>query len=264
MPNPILDGLSLVDPTGRVILATTLASLLAGIGCHGVLRVRYAALERDFKQNAEPHPHFSHSVLRRIAKDAEDASHRSSEINTQAIIEDGFQSELRPLLLAERFVRASTGLVIILGLLGTFYGLTISIGRLVNLVSADTGALADVTQGVTHGLTDALTGMAVAFSNSLVGILSAVVLTTLGVVSNVTDRRTALMVQIETYLDRILSSRVAVGGDAAACVDAFGQSVARLDGTVARFESALQRFAADTKGLREIHMVVALQPGRER
>ena len=72
-------------------------------------------------------------------------------------------------------------------------------------MSADTGAVADVTQAVTHGLTDALAGMAVAFSNSLVGILSAVVLTVLGVLSNVTDRRTALMVQIETYLDRLLA-----------------------------------------------------------
>jgi hypothetical protein len=48
--------------------------------------------------------------------------------------------------------------------------------------------------------------MAVAFSNSLVGILSAVVLTMLGVLSNVSDRRTAVMIQIETYLDRMLGS----------------------------------------------------------
>ena len=263
MSNPILDGLSLVDPTGRVILATTLASLLAGVACHGVLGLRYAALERDFRQNAAPRPHFAHSVLSRIVEDAGQAAQRSREINTQAIIEDRFQSELGPLLVAERFVRASTGLVIILGLLGTFYGLTISIGRLVHLVSADTGALADVTQGVTHGLTDALMGMAVAFSNSLVGILSAVVLTALGVVSSVTDRRTALMVQIETYLDRVLPSPVAARDDTASSVGSFGASVARLDGTVARFEAALQRFAADTRDLWEVHMVVALKPGRE-
>ena len=121
-------------------------------------------------------------MLTRIVKEAEEARARSGEVNTQAIIEDGFRAELRPLLLAERFARASTGLVIILGLLGTFYGLTLSIGKLVHLVSADPGAAADVTQTVTHGLSQALTGMAVAFSNSLVGILSAVVLTALGVV----------------------------------------------------------------------------------
>jgi hypothetical protein len=164
------------------------------------------------------------------------------------------------LLLAERFVRASTGLVIILGLLGTFYGLTLSIGKLVHLVAADTGVTADVTQAVTRGLTEALAGMAVAFSNSLVGILSAVVLTVLGVVSNVTDRRTALMIQLETYLDRLLPDPALARRDAATPFAAFGESVARLEGAVARFESALRHFTANTKDLREVHLVVALKP----
>lgn len=264
MPNPILDGLSLVDWTGRAILATTVASLLAGMGAHVFLRIRYAALERDLQRNADPRPSFTHRVLQRIVREAEDAARRSGERNTQAIIEDNFQSELGPLLLAERFVRAATGLVIILGLLGTFYGLTLSIGKLVHLVSADTGAAADVTQAVTGGLTQALAGMAVAFSNSLVGIVSAVVLTVLGVVSNVTDRRTALMVQIETYLDRLMPGPPAVRGDTAASVAAFGHSVARLEGAVVRFESALQRFSASTKDLREVQLVVALKPGDGR
>jgi hypothetical protein len=264
MPSPIMDGLSLVDSTGRVILATTVGCLLAGIGAHVGLHMRYTAMARDLDDHAAPRPHFSHRVLTRIVKEAEEASARSGEVNTQAIIEDGFQAELRPLLLAERFARASTGLVIILGLLGTFYGLTLSIGKLVHLVSADPGAAADVTQTVTHGLSQALTGMAVAFSNSLVGILSAVVLTALGVVSNVTDRRTSLMVQIETYLDRHLSERVAATRIGEPSVESFVEAVARLEGTVARFDSALQRFAESTKDLREVQLVVALRPSSGR
>ena len=123
---------------------------------------------------------------------------------------------------------------------------------------------ADVTLAVTHGLTEALAGMAVAFSNSLVGILSAVVLTVLGVLSNVTDRRTALMVQLETYLDRLLPDAALVRRDAATPFAAFGESVARLEGAVVRFESALRHFAASTKDLREVHLVVALKPGDGR
>lgn len=265
MPTPILDGLSLVDATGRIILATTVSALLAAVAAHGFLRARYAALERDLLQNAEPRPHFSHPVLARVVREAEEAARLSGERNTQAVIEECFHGELRPLLLAERFVRASTGLVIILGLLGTFYGLTLSIGKLVHLVAApDTGVTADVAQAVTHGLTEALAGMAVAFSNSLVGILSAVVLTVLGVVSNVTDRRTALMIQLETYLDRLLPSPAIARRDVATPVAAFGESVARLEGAVARFESALRHFAANTKDLREVHLVVALKPNDGR
>jgi hypothetical protein len=197
-------------------------------------------------------------VLRRILRQAEDDARRSRERNTQAIVEEAFHEDLRGLLLAERFVRAATGLVLVLGLLGTFYGLTISIGKLVHLVAADASTGGDVAQALTHGLTQALSGMAAAFSNSLVGVASAVVLTLLGVVNNVTDRRTGLMIRIETYLDRVLPA--AAGNDIPTSVSGFGEAVRRLEGVVERFESALETFAARTNDLREVHLVVALKP----
>jgi len=90
----------------------------------------------------------------------------------------------------------------------------------------------------------------VAFSNSLVGILSAVVLTILGVLSNVSDRRTAVMIQIETYLDRVRAQQPGAAGAA----EGFGASVARLDGAVVRFESALQTFASTTRDFHEFNL----------
>jgi hypothetical protein len=261
MPNAILDGLSLVDSVGAGILATNVLALVAAIGAHLFLRARYRDLERDLDRNGEPRPHFTHRVLNRIVRDAEEDARRSRDRNAQAIIEDAFQSDLRTLLLAERFVRAATGLVLVLGLLGTFYGLTLSIGKLVQLVSADAGAGGDVAQALTHGLTQALAGMAAAFSNSLVGVASAVVLTLLGVVNNVTDRRTALMVRIETAVDRWFAVPSTPPVDVGAAVAGFGDSVRRLEKTVTRIESALQSFAAHTNDLREVQLVVALKPG---
>jgi hypothetical protein len=262
MPNAIVDGLALVDSTGRVILVATIVVLLAGVAAHAWLRARYAALQRDLGSNADVRAaaQFAHRVLDRVVRDALDAARRGPEPNVQAIIEDRFQSELGPLLLAERFLRSATSLVLVMGLLGTFYGLTLSIGKLVHLVSADTGAVADIAQAMTHGLTEALAGMAVAFSNSLVGIGSAVVLTILGFVNNVTDRRTALMVQVETYLDRLVAAAGRRSAEANPA-SAFAESVARLDNVVARFEAALRGFAESTKDLREMHLVVALKPG---
>jgi hypothetical protein len=230
---------------------------------HLLLRVQYSALEHDLEQNGGAGHPFTHPMLRRIVREAEEAERRSGERNPQAIIEDNMQSGLRGLLLAERFVRAATSLVLVLGLLGTFYGLTLSIGKLVHLVSADSGAVADVAEAVTHGLTQALTGMAVAFSNSLVGIASAVVLTVLGVVNNIGDRRTALMIQIEVYLDRMLSGH-GEAREPTAYPPGFFESVVRLERAVARFDTALQTFAAKTNDLREVHLVVALKPGDGR
>jgi hypothetical protein len=150
--------------------------------------------------------------------------------------------------------------VLVLGLLGTFYGLTSSMGKLVHLLAAEGGA--DVGQAVTHGLTDALAGMAVAFSNSLVGVGSAVLLTLVGVISNVTDRRTALMVQMETHIDRWLTrSPSAPSSSGLASATDFNSSIARLADVVARFEDALDRFAVNTRNLREVQLIVALKSG---
>jgi hypothetical protein len=247
----LLAGLSLIDTTGLAILGTTLTTLVLGIVANLWLRARYAALEKDLRHSRGPEATFSHPVLNRIVLDATETARRSREPNFQATIDDRFQSDLRPMLFAERFVRSATGLVIILGLLGTFYGLTLSIGRIVHLVSAETGAGTDAALGVSQGLTHALSGMAVAFSNSLVGVLSAVILTIIGVLSNVSDRRTAVMIQIETYLDRVCAQ--GTGGALVPGLAGFGDSVARLNGAVARFESALQAFSSTTRDFHEFN-----------
>ncbi len=234
-------------------MATTIGVLLLAVVANLWLRTRYRSLQRDLHGPGAADGGFSHSVLRNIVRDASEAAQRPGELNTQAIIEERFQADLRPMLLAERFVRAATGLVIILGLLGTFYGLTLSIGRIVQLVASDSSAAADITQGVSQGLSRALSGMAVAFSNSLVGVLSAVLLTILGVLSSVSDRRNEVMVQTETYLDRVLPKVRQALGPTAIAGGLTSETAARLDSAVVRFETALQTFAANTRDFREFN-----------
>jgi hypothetical protein len=262
MPNSILDGLSLVDTTGRLILATTVATLALGIGANVFVRARYARLAADLDENAGAPRRFSHPFPDAVFRSAEAAARGGAEPNVQAIVESHVESDLKLLLLGERFVRAATGLVIILGLLGTFYGLTSSIGKLVHLVAGDAGGVADIAQGVTTGLAQALSGMTVAFSNSLVGIGAAVVLTVVNVVSNVTDRRVALMIKLETSLDRALAERSTVARNALGrpradgldrSVASFDDAVGRLETVVARFESALGAFSGSTREFTEFN-----------
>jgi hypothetical protein len=251
MTSTILAGLSLIDSTGLVILGTTLTMLALGIVATFWLRGRYGAIEKDLRRAGQDGS-FTQTVLRHILANASEAAQRPGDVNTQAIIEDCFQADLRGPLLGERFVRAAVGLVIILGLLGTFYGLTLSIGKIVHLVSTEASAMSDITQGVSQGLTSALSGMAVAFSNSLVGVLSAVILTLIGVLANVSDRRTEVMVQIETYLDRVLPRAGAVAAPATG-MPGLGDSVTRLDAAIGRFETALQAFATTTGDFHEFN-----------
>jgi hypothetical protein len=272
MLDALFGSMSLVGISGHIIIASIVLLLVLGIGVNLAIRGRYALLDGDLRQNAGPRRRFRYPVLNNIEDEARDAMARGPrDINTQAIIEHNFQLELRGALVGERFVKSSTGLMIILGLVGTFYGLTISIARLVSLVSGDGGteAVPDLTQSLTRGLTEALSGMSVAFSTSLFGIVAAVIMTLFGVFSNLTDRRTALMVRIEHYIDNLLLGDEAVAGDApwarepggpvvgaggGAAVQRFGQSVDRLEAVVARFEVALQGFSATTRDFREFNL----------
>jgi hypothetical protein len=76
-------------------------------------------------------------------------------------------------------------------------------------------------------------------------VLSAVILTVVGMLWNVSDRRNAVMVQIETYLDRMLP-KAGAGTGVAHSPAALDSAMARLDAAVARFESALHGFASTT------------------
>jgi hypothetical protein len=264
--------MALFDLRGYVIVSAIVLCFLLSLFTTLVVRARYARLAADLSEKSGVVP-FESVLLRQIVQDVTEAakaaaSGRGGAPNVQAIIEHNFQQKLRGALLGERFVRSSTGLVIIHGLVGTIYGLSLSIGKLVGLLSADSGTL-DITQALTVGLTDTLSGMSVAFTSSLAGIASAIILTLVGVLLNIPSARTGLELQLETYLDRLLAAAPGVRAAETAgepllsshesqllaqILGAFGESVAQLHGTVARFDSALQTFADTTRDFREFNL----------
>jgi hypothetical protein len=271
MDNALRDSMSLIDVSGYLIIVTIVVFLLLGVAATVFLHTRYEAMARELAREVSDSRSFSFPVLTQIINEALTAARQhGGEINTQAIIEHRFQTELKGLLIIERFLKSATGLMIILGLVGTFYGLTLSIGKLVALVSGDVTAAAELTTSLTRGLTDALSGMSVAFSTSLFGISAAIIMTLLGVFTNVADRRNALMVQLEAYLDNVLlGSFRNAGADRALglgtagspsgeglerMVAGFGQSVARLEGAVEHFEAALNTFSGSTREFQEFNL----------
>ena len=95
--------------------------------------------------------------------------------------------------------------MIILGLLGTFYGLTLSISELVNLLSNGGGMEFTNVEGVVTGLIDSVQGMSVAFVTSLFGITGSIVLTVVSIFANVGTVREMLLVEVESYLDNVVA-----------------------------------------------------------
>ncbi len=260
----MLDALSssftLINPSGIAVLTAILAILISGVVITVAVRARYTSIAADLRRvTYEGALSFDTRVLTAIVREAVDARRATSEVNAQAIIESCFAQELRGLLVGERFVKASAGLTIIFGLVGTFFGLSLAIGKLVKLVgSSDVAGTAAIADSLTAGLVDALAGMSVAFTSSLFGILAAIVLTLLGVFASIGDKRQALMAQIESYLDHVVLSREAPGVDVGAGMDqvvsAFARSVGQLDQVIARFEGALGTFSGNTRDFQEINL----------
>jgi len=249
----------LIGAGGHLIIAAIVLSLLAGIVANLAAGRRYAKLERELLANPRGAGPFLEPVLDRIVREARQRFEQGATVSeTQALVESAFLSELRGPLLAERFVRSATGLLIVLGLVGTFYGLTSSIGKLVHLVTAEATGVAEIGQALTQGLSQALSGMAVAFVTSLFGIVAAIVMMLLNIVSNVGDRRTAAMVRIEHYLEGLSTEWLQGGGPRATgsgpAAAQLVHSVAELDGAVARFDAALRSFADSTREFREFNL----------
>jgi hypothetical protein len=244
-----VESWKLIGAGGHLILAAIVLSLLAGIIANLVAGRRYANLERELLGNPDAASPFQEPVLERIVREARqrfDQGASASEI--QALVESAFLSELRGALLAERFVRSATGLLIVS-----------SIGKLVGLVTSDTAGAAEIGQALTQGLSQALSGMAVAFVTSLFGIVAAIVMMLLNIVSNVGDRRTAAMVRIEHYLEGLSThwarERGPRAGDGSGVAAAqLVSSVAELDGAVSRFDAALRSFGESTREFREFNL----------
>ena len=161
-------------------------------------------LKRDFKEG-EATGIFESEVLKNIVKKYREAGENNvTEINTQAIIEREFNVKLKILNTGERFVKHSSSLMIIFGLLGTFAGLTIAVSKLVLTLNVNQESIESVS-GVIDGLLSAIGGMSVAFTTSLVGIIGSIIITFIKVIINPVHMREELMVMTEEYLDNVIA-----------------------------------------------------------
>ena len=108
------------------------------------------------------------------------ASRRSERLSLSAMamrsVLDGISSRLDE---TREISRYATGLLIFLGLLGTFWGLLLTIGsvaQVINDMSVGTGDINALFNQLKSGLAQPLRGMSIAFSSSMLGLAGALVL----------------------------------------------------------------------------------------
>ena len=194
------------------IIILILLILASSIVLSFVIRTRYNNILSDIhdpqhRENAA----FYNDLLNKIVKEYKKVMESKKEdINTYALVDKFYHTELKMVELGEKFISKAISLMIVLGLLGTFYGLTLSIGELVQLLGATGADVVSDVSSITDGLISSVEGMSVAFITSLFGIGSSVVLTILNIMFNLENVRESVLLSIEEYLDNTLN----IKGDA--------------------------------------------------
>lgn len=219
------------------IIAIIITILIVAMISSVSLRRKYRVLGDDILNSSHRESgRFNNKTLNRIIEDYKVSAKRNKrDINTQAIIEKHFDSDMRKALALERFVNKSVSLMIILGLVGTFFGLTMSIADLVTVIQSHASTAITESENLARGLMDSLTGMSVAFSTSLFGISASIVMTIMNTALNITHERVTAMVKMEEYLDNILAKSVLEN----IIVDAQGNVVA-VGSSIDKFSNILE------------------------
>lgn len=194
-----------IDNVGTIIILIITGVLILSIFCIAMLYVNYAMTRKklmtpDLRETGL----FNDTFLDNVVSDFKEANKSKLAVNTYAIVESNISKHWSYILMAERFQRTAVSLMIILGLMGTFFGLTISVDRLVEILTN----LDDLSEVLTT-MANSVKGMAIAFNTSLFGIGGAVILTVVRMIFSVEKRREDISVYIEDYLDNVIAKTFA-------------------------------------------------------
>src|SRR5262245_10833196 len=108
MSDAFLSNFLLLDRSAYVVIAVIVLVLTGAIAATLVLRAHYRSLAHELRRSGDGD--FRAPVLVGIVHQTLDAYERGADdINTQAIVEHNFQLRLKPYIVAERFIKASTG-----------------------------------------------------------------------------------------------------------------------------------------------------------
>lgn len=257
----MFDIVQQMNVLGLVIVIAIVVILFVAIVNIVRMKQQYSDLKQDLLNRRKSKEFKEGTVVDRIVRDYRlTAEDQYGDVNTQAIIERNIHKSMPKAIFGERFSKNAISLMIILGLLGTFYGLTLSIGDIVKVLGTSNSVeVVDSLQGVVGGLMSSIQGMSVAFVTSLVGIVASIILTITQMFANVTTMREDFMVDMEEYLDNVISleyikteSREYVEYVKLATRGMQDASDALLN-SVKAFEKALDRFSDNTRDFTEFN-----------
>ena len=206
--NTIYELFKTIDISGKVIVIIILCIFGIALVVDILIKIKYRSIAKHLESRQQRRSGvFKNALFNRIVQDYKAASSSPySDVNTQAIIEKTFMDDLKLLLVGENMVKKSIGMLIVLGLLGTFIGLSISVSEMVGVLIPGSGSTGSLDWNfILEKLGGAAEGMGAAFITSLVGIAFSIVLTLIFIVLDCEDEKNKLMVNIEEYLDNVIA-----------------------------------------------------------
>jgi hypothetical protein len=197
----------LENPIGLTIILIIIAVLILSIAAIAVLLIKYNSTKKKLMAHEmRVLGKFDDHFLDNAVKEFKEANKSKLAVNTYAIVEGNMSRHWGHILIAERFQKTAVSLMIILGLLGTFFGLTLAVSELVNVF-----AIEDLsnTENLIDNLVASVTGMSVAFTTSLFGIAGSIILTVVRMIFSVEQKREDILVYVEDYLDNTIAKAFA-------------------------------------------------------
>ncbi|MBS7526123.1 MAG: hypothetical protein PWP51_122 [Clostridiales bacterium] len=198
-----------MNPVGQIIIGLIVLILIITLWALARIKTKYLVLTYDvLDHDNRKELIFKSELNNAIVDDYKSAQTlKIKEINTLAIIEKNMNTFLSKTNIGERFIGRSSGLMIILGLVGTFFGLTLSISELVSLLSSTNEAVLGDVNTITGGLLSSINGMSVAFVTSLFGITASILVNVLTIVVGTTETKEQYIAVVEEYLDNTLGEK---------------------------------------------------------
>ncbi|HRR36252.1 MAG TPA: hypothetical protein P5535_04190, partial [Clostridia bacterium] len=289
--NNLISLFKSIDISGKTVIVLIILIFLAAFVINILIKLKYQKLSKQInnRQNRRAGT-FNDEMLNKIVQDYKVAGEiNSNNVNTQAIIEKNFEENLKIPTMGETFVRKSQAMMVTLGLLGTFIGLTISVSELVKVLLQDIGSASLDWNEILVRLAGAAKGMGAAFSTSLVGLFGSVVLNLTLIGIDCEDQKRSLMIDIEEYLDNNIAVLIAkdketeytmmnrilkdtfvefgtkIEDTLRATVESFGDKLTNvvmdvsvssqaLDTTVERFDSAISTLAVAMRDMSDFNL----------
>lgn len=280
----MLDLFSNLNPVASGIVITILTILLLTIILTFAIRRKYNALIHDLESpENRVNGVFAEATLNKMVDDYQKAVENNvEEINTPVIIEKHMARGFKGYAVAERIASRAVSLMVILGLLGTFYGLTLSIGEIVTLLGSTKGSIVNDMTPIIDGLMSSLQGMSVAFVTSLCGIGGSIIVTLINMAFSIQATKEHVFVSTEEYLDHYVGRKrgaAVAGGSVDLGLDQFGDKLEEnlkemtsalsyrlgtvasemantaesLNGSIDKFDSSIKTFAENTRDFSEFN-----------